>query len=311
MNKMEIWKNFDLGTELDVSGCFIYNGLKSLHEIETLHYSSDIFEILYNLSVGIERLLKINIILIEHNDNTNLEEFEKSLITHNTMELLARVQKNKKLPISNIHNDFIQMLSKFYKSYRYDRYSPVSGTDIDKEKKSLHAFIEKNLNFKIHDTFPFEITHIDIKLKKSFGKVVGKIVSSLYDILQDEARRLNLYTYEVRYNSKAGKIFIRKEYNFENEDVLSKELLIFFINTKERASHLNLIHDIDHLDFDPALETDYIQSMNSFEKKLVILDELESLYEDIDKPGDRLSLINAIGSPGVEFETIDNRNFEV
>lgn len=305
MNKMQMWKNFDLGTELDISGCFIYNGLKSLHEIETLHYSSDIFEILYNLSVGIERLLKINIILLEHNDNTNLEEFEKSLITHNTMELLSRVQKNKKLPISNIHNDFIQMLSKFYKSYRYDRYSPVSQEDIDKEKKSLHSFIEKKLNFMINDTFPFEITHIDIKLKKSFGKVVGKIVSSLYSILQDEARRLNLYTYEVRYNSKAGKIFIREEYNFENEDVLSKELLIFFMNTKERASHLNLIKDIDHLDFDPALEKDYIQSMNSFEKKLAILGELESLYRGIDKPGDRLSLINAIGSSGVEFETIE------
>ena len=210
-----------------------------------------------------------------------------------------------------IHNNFIHMLSKFYKSYRYDRYSPVSQEDIDKEKKSLHSFIEKDLNFMIKDSFPFEITHIDIKLKKSFGKVVGKIVSSLYSILQDEARRLNLYTYEVRYNSKAGKIFIREEYNFENEDVLSKELLIFFMNTKERANHLNQIKDIDHLDFDPALETDYIQSMNSFEKKLAILDELESLYQDIDKPGDRLSLINAIGSSGIEFETIEDEDFEV
>jgi hypothetical protein len=48
--------------------------------------------------------------------------------------------------------------------------------------------------------------------------------------------------------------------------------------------------------------------MNSFEKKLAILDELESLYEDMDRPGDRLSLINAIGSSGVEFETIENED---
>jgi len=310
MDKMQMWKNFDLGTELDISGAFIYNGLKSLHEIETLHYSSDVFEILYNLSVGLERLLKINIILLEHHDHINLEEFEKSLITHNTMELLTRVQKNRKLPISNIHNDFIQMLSKFYKSYRYDRYSPVSQVDMDKEKKSFHSFIEKNFNFKIHDQFPFDITYIDIKLKKSIGRVIGKIVSSLYTVLGDEARRLNLYTYEVRYNSKAGKIFIREEYNFENEDILSKELLIFLINTKESANHLDLIKEIDHLDFDPALEVGYIQSLNSFEKKLDILDELESLYEDIDKPGDRLKLINAIGSSGVEFEINDMEEFD-
>ncbi|NQY54559.1 MAG: hypothetical protein HRT42_13420 [Campylobacteraceae bacterium] len=298
MNKIAMWKNFDLGTELDISGAFIYNGLKSLHEIDTLHYSSDIFEILYNLSVGIERLLKINIILLEHTDNIDLNMFENSLITHNTMDLLARIKKKVEIPLSNVHNNFIQMLSEFYKSYRY---SPVSESDINKEKKSFHSFNEKEFKFKINDNFPFGITQINIKLKKSIGKVVGKIVTSLYTILKDESRRLNLFTDEVRYNSKAGKIFMRGEFNFENEDILSKELLIFLINNKENANHLDFIKKTKHLDFDPSLDIEYINSMNSYEKKLDILDELESLYEDLENPGDRLKLMNLIGSVGIEF----------
>ncbi len=37
------------------------------------------------------------------------------------------------------------------------------------------------------------------------------------------------------------------------------------MNNKEKANYLDIIKEIDHLEFDPALEIDYIQSMNSFE----------------------------------------------
>lgn len=64
MNRMEFWKNFKLGEELDISGSFIYNGLRYLHEMRTLHHETEIFEVLYNLAVGLERLLKVTVILI-------------------------------------------------------------------------------------------------------------------------------------------------------------------------------------------------------------------------------------------------------
>jgi len=45
----------------DISGSFIFNGLKCFHEMDTLYYSDEIFEFLYNISVGLERLFKITI----------------------------------------------------------------------------------------------------------------------------------------------------------------------------------------------------------------------------------------------------------
>jgi len=83
MNKHQAWKNFNLGQELSISGAFIYNGLRRFHEMQELDHTDEIFEFLYNLSVGFERLLKIAVILIEHKDDSNQEALEKSLITHN------------------------------------------------------------------------------------------------------------------------------------------------------------------------------------------------------------------------------------
>lgn len=59
MKQSEFWKNFHLGTEIDIAGSFIYNGLRRLHQIETLYNQSEVFEILYNLAVGVECLLKV------------------------------------------------------------------------------------------------------------------------------------------------------------------------------------------------------------------------------------------------------------
>lgn len=91
------WKNFRLGAELQISGSFIYNAIFTLENMQTFYYEEECFEFLYNISVGLERLQKIVIILLEHNEEQSQEDFEKSLITHNQLELLNRIKKKRKL----------------------------------------------------------------------------------------------------------------------------------------------------------------------------------------------------------------------
>jgi len=99
MNRDQVWKNFDLGKELDVSGTFIYNGLRCFHEMKTLDHAEEVFEFLYNLSVGLERLLKIAVILLEHDGSQDQGAFEQSLITHNHLELLRRLKAHAKVAL--------------------------------------------------------------------------------------------------------------------------------------------------------------------------------------------------------------------
>src|SRR5690554_5991170 len=90
-----LWKNFKLGTELQISGSFIYNALESFDQMEHFCNDEQIFEFLYNTSVGLERLEKIAVVLLEHNPIDNQEEFEKSLITHNHSGLLNRIKEKR------------------------------------------------------------------------------------------------------------------------------------------------------------------------------------------------------------------------
>lgn len=302
MNAWQFWKNFGLGTELDISGRFIYNGLHYFNEIETLYYDEEIFEILYSLSIGLERLIKIAVILIEHDDKVDRDEFEKSFINHNHLELIKRVRKKYDLPLANPHNEFFALLSTFYKTHRYGRYSIASVFSSSQEKKLFHSYLEKHLSVKIKDEFPFNITQNKNRFKKFIGKIVGKITTLLFDVISKEASRLNIYTSEIRYNSKATKIFLNKEFVFTNENVLWKELLIYFMNTDDESGYLKFIKDIEPLAFDPELIEDYLQCFYSDEKKIHVIEELEELYSEIENPGERLDMLNVIGNLHVYFD---------
>lgn len=302
MERTQFWKNFNLGTELSLSGSFIYNGLRSFHDMDTLYYEEDIFEVLYSFSVGIERLLKIAVVLVEHSESVDQEKFEQSLITHNHQDLLNRVKQKQKIKLGVIHNDFLQMLSKFYKTYRYDRYSLLTLSPHGKEKKNFHNFISKHLKIEIQDEFPSQITQNSNKIKKFIGKTVGKIAENLYGVIKSVASDLNIYTYEITVYSKAYKIFMKKEYNFLNEDILWKEILIYLMNSSELTCLKKFLMTIDPLEFDPGLIPDYLQSFGSDKKKLERMDELETLYKDIDSVKERLQLIDMITNANFIFD---------
>src|SRR5690606_29434271 len=127
---------------------FIYNGLRRFHELRKLDYSADLFEVFYQLSVGIERLMKIAIVLLEHDDANDQDAFEKSLSTHNHQSLLTRIQRHVDLKLSSSDNAFMHLLTRFYENLRYDRFSLKSPLGIGKEKHELFNFLEGHLQVK-------------------------------------------------------------------------------------------------------------------------------------------------------------------
>jgi hypothetical protein len=295
MRKDEFWKNFKLGKELDIAGRFIYNGLQTFHGMKHFAYEEEIFEFLYNISVGLERLIKITIILIEHDEDLDQQSFEESLITHNHGELLNRVKKTHKINVCTPHNEFLAILSKFYKTSRYGRYSLAATSIEDWEKTELIKFLNKNLKITIDTKTPFGITPNNQRIKKFIGKIVGKFCEILYEIIIKESHRLNIFTYEVRYPSKAFKIFLSKEYDFDNEDILRRELLIYFLNSSDDGAQSRFMRSITPLNFDPSLEPAYVRCFDSNVEAMEVMEELETLYEDeIKDVKDRIGTLKSI-----------------
>jgi hypothetical protein len=305
MDAKTFWKNFSLGKELDIAGSFIYNGLKAFDLMENFAQEDSIFEFFYNTSVGIERLEKILVILIEHSDTVDQNDFENSLRTHNHLELLKRISKKHNCGLNNLHNEFLELLSNFYRTMRYDRYNLNSIYSHDKERVGLISFLEKHLKTKIvyKDMF---VTQNEWRIKKFIGRVVGKICDVFYKLIEKEATVLNIYTYELRPESKASVIFLAKKYNFFDDDIVWKEILIYLINNTENSGVLDFIRSIEPLNLESELVNEYLDVFKSDLKKHSYIYELEEHYYEIDNKKERIEMLKLLGNPNVYFEQPEN-----
>lgn len=119
-------------------------------------------------------------------------------------------------------------------------------------------------------------------------------MNPVHQIVEDEAKRLNIYTYEIDYRSKASKFFLSKKFDFEDENILQAELMAYFLSSKACGPNAQLIRDlIKPLPFDPALKGEYLAALRSDKKKIAVLDELESHYKDIANFKERRALLEA------------------
>jgi len=301
------WKNFRLGTELQISGTFIYNALYFFDQIEYFCNDEEIFEFLYNTSVGLERLEKIAVILLEHNTLIKQDEFEKTLITHNHSELIDRIKKKKDINLGEAHNKFIQLLSNFYKSMRYNRYSLSSVYESNQDGLAFINFIQEELKIERNADMIVPIANDD-RIKKFIGKLVGKIVTQLYKIVWEESHNLNLFTYEIRFNSKAYKIFTCNEFTFQKENLFKKEILIYLLNNEEENEFIKFLKKIEPVPLDAGCSHEYEKYLLRPHNNIEMLDELDCIYEDnFDR--ERMETLDCIGNDNVSFESYEEEDF--
>jgi len=304
MRSDQWWKNFGMGLEVDAAGSFIYNAIHHLHVIDNLSHSIDSFEILYGLSVGIERLQKVAIVLLEHSEDRSIDELEKSLISHNTMELSNRIDKSCEQGLSGVHKELLSLLSKFYKTHRYGRYSPSSVPEIEMEKVLFLEYLSKHLRIDISgNKMLFGIPNTE-QIRLFVGKVVKKITDGLYKIISSKASELNLYTYELRCDSKAMKVFLGERLDFLDEDKIRREMLLYLISDRADSDHLDLLRDYESLELDPGLDPAYIKALitDSSENMGYIADGIKAHYDDLDNLKERFDFLSIMDNEYLSYD---------
>lgn len=294
------WKNFRLGTELQISGSFLYNAIYFFDKMETFYYDEECFEFMYSTSIGIERLEKIAIILLEHSGETDQEEFEKSLITHNHLELLDRIKKIKSVSLGKTHIKFLQLLQTFYTSSRYDRFNLASVFRREQDRHVLTTYIADELKIEIN-TEIFSPSQNNDQIKKFIGKLIIKISSELYKIISDRAFELGIFTYELSLESKAFKIFIGQEPDFQKEKLLQKEILLSLINNKKKDKFMEFVKNIKPIKLESYKTSEYVRFLFDFNNKRHMIGELETIYEDTKFDKDRYDAIMTLGQ-SIDFE---------
>ena len=296
MNKEQFWRNFSLNRELHVAGAFIYDGMRELRTLQTFGNADEVFQIVYPLAVGFERLLKIAIVLLEYREGVDQDAFEKSLITHNHLDLLNRVKASATLNFASQHNELLQILGKFYKSYRYDRFSIKSVFSNSLETDELLRLLRKHVQtIEGKDVVFGEAPNCPDEVRVFLARVCRKIAVDLYHVIEEATRRLQLYTYELRCDSKAYKVFLCEQLDFFKEDLLWREILVYLMNTTDETPELRFIRDIEPLEFDPGLIPEYLECLASDTKKIGHIEELEELYRQLENPSLRKETMSVIG----------------
>ena len=307
MDRIWNYKNFNMVNELDIAGEFIYDGIQTLNQMDVISDGAAIFSFLYHTAVGVERLQKILVVLLEDITLDNYKEFEEGIVTHSHCHLHERIAKKYKIKFDSRENEFLSLLTTFYNHSRYNRFN------LDKpycqEKEITEQFIIKYLDeADISRSVCSDDIIVNPRVKELFGRAIGSISNKYYQALRDIAREKCTYTYELRSDSKAEKIFLS---NFPKnslqrmkitETIALKELLVFLKNSKESTPFTRFLKTIQPLEMDIALINEYIMEIGKGTIPQALVDEVECLYEENGYGEDRIEQINLIGNPRVMFE---------
>ncbi|MFE1628654.1 hypothetical protein ACFLFF_18055 [Brevibacillus reuszeri] len=303
-NSHYYYKNFNMGLEIDIAGTFIYDGINNLKIMQNFDIESEVFSFLYHISVGIERMQKVIIVLLEEIDGE--EEFEKSLISHNHCDLHDRIRSKKSINFHEKQNEFLQLITRFYKGGRYNNYAISS--ELKRDVIAINNYFKKYVTYK---SDPSYFDNRD-KEKELLGRVIGSITSTYYNLIESICSEKNIYTYELRNKSKAQKVFLPEykknslnEINI-NETIAFKELVIFLLNTGQSDGFLEFMKQVSPLNIDIAFLKQYLSEVIKGEISQQLIDEVEHLYYEEENIKERLELLSLIGNEYVFFDEIDD-----
>lgn len=277
-----------MGKELDVAGNFLYDGLRNFDEIHNLNETSSIFNFMYNISVGVERMQKVAIILCAIEEETDFEKLTLEIKHHNHVSLMDKIRRDRNIKLKPNENEFLNVLNNFYNDLRYGRYL-LDDFHLEDEKNKFIKFLDR---LGIEENALFGTINNNDRIRKFIGGVVGGISINLYELIVEESRKLGIYTYEVNYHSKAYKIFTEKRFDFILEKLSLKELIVYLLNSDELEDLRVGIKYLDALDLDIYS----LGALESFIEKRELTEAVETSYEEIPnaKRNERKQILNLL-----------------
>lgn len=307
-----------MAREVDLAGEFIYAGLEKMNSMHSIDEPSEAFFVLYHLAVGVERLQKVLLVLVEDIQPNDMEIFLKGIKHHNHGELASEIKKHIKINFSKEQNAFLKMLADFYEKRRYDKYDFFSY-DMD-ELNSLSRYLSDNYpDYEKCYSLLSDRYLINDDIREYIGRIVGKIGQKYYAEIHRISYERNVYSYELRVGSPAYRIFMTNDSKasyqkeLDKEKYAIKELLIFIHNSKKINSFFRFVNSIKPLDFDIALVEGYIKDLCKKTVSTDLIDEVEYHWYETDmfsreELERRKEMLDVIGSNATAFDMYDDMN---
>ncbi len=295
--------NHALVKEVEIAGVQIWKSIEDINRVYISKEGEDIiidyiFTSLYQAAQGIERLLKIVIELLTYGDEgCDREKINKLLYSHNHVAMCDYLEKANKITLKTREKQLIELLSNFYNSARYNRFS--YSEDNTMELKLLREFGRE-----------VKTEEFDDKIKHMYGKSIGKISHDIYKLISDLSFKHNIYVYEL--NSESVAKFVLLSYYSEDLYALLKqieqskrELLWYLIKKSPESPLVEYGEKFQELPFQDWGEKEFLHELvcneNSGENiyNFVSNEYDEMVAEDKEKWKRRLEFIEIIGNKKV------------
>lgn len=285
MNEIQFFRNFNLGTEINIAGSFAYNAISNLNSSQNISEDDQIFLFLYNAAVSVERMQKCVLFMYADLTSEDIKPYSEKIKIHQHQELQNKINSLTGLKLSQDQNAFLLLLQDFYAIGRYSNFESSNSYNY---VRALKSFVENRFGPKmlIPDFLGKEML-ISENAKERLGRTMGKILRSYYTLIRDKARELNLYTYELRPGSSAEKVFYNQDSNASLQALLQKdkiallELIVYLSNNTETTGFFQYLRSIPCLEFDPAMIQEYIADIANNQLSQALVDEVMTLYEDM------------------------------
>lgn len=297
--------NYALVKEVEIAGVQIWKAIEDINRAYIPKKGKNtvvdyLFTSLYQTSQGIERLFKILIELMYYeNTSYDRQKIDELLLSHNHEGMYQFINGQINLKFGKNERKIVELMSRFYNEARYNRFS-YSKDDI----MELSLLQEFGSDIK-EDNFDKDIKH-------RYGKSIGGISHKLYKAISDMSLKLNIYVYELNYNSVAS--FALSDYYRDDLYGILKEIenckreLLWYLIKKGKDLKISEIgEEIDALPFD-------VMGLDSFLEELIynkdsgslIYDFVSEEYdemvkEDKEKWKKRLEFIDIIGNTNYCF----------
>jgi hypothetical protein len=214
--------------------------------------------------------------------------------------LHERISEKVQIRFNAHQNAFLQLLTQFYETCRYDRFN--ISANYQKERDMFVVFLSDRLNMEIRVDKAFFDTPNNIRMKKFFGRIVGTISRTYYAAIRDQAYKLGLNTYEVRYDSPAYKLFsgeLKDDSFYEllfEERIALAEFFVYLLNYKSTEEIREYISTIVPLELDLNDTEIYFNEICKGKVPSALVDAVISRYENMENSSERLKIMDALSS---------------
>ena len=278
--------NFSIRQEIQISGVLIW---RSINDIDKIYFNSSgkpneslveyPFLTLYHASQGIERIQKAIIELIckkNHILEKEKDNIYNLLMSHSHDKLNNWIEQEMEIKFNPNCRKLINILMNFYNTVRYARYS-------DKEYKKMIS-PEYSLLLKLKDK---KCSDFNKNIKNNYGKFLGELSNTYFKILCNLCDQLNVYAYELDYNSAATIVYYhgKKAKNLYEElkkkQHAKKEVFYWLIKRAKEYPKYKFAKEKE-LEFDAELiERHLAEIILNPEDGQDYFDEVDTLYDDL------------------------------